>query len=154
MWLEVLSGEDAGRLVEVDRPLVLGRVKGADLVIRDARASRRHVELAPADGGLRLRDLGSANGTLVDGERVDEALLRGGEEIRIGAVRIAVLAEEPAVTGAPIAEPVRPEARGPDRGAVVVADRAARGGAHAAWPAAHLRGARGRCARRRDVLAR
>ena len=116
MWLEVLSGEDAGRLVEVDRPLVLGRVRGAGLVIRDPRASRRHVELAPADGGLRLRDLGSANGTLVDGERVGEALLRGGEEIRIGAVRIVVLAEEPAVTGAPIAETVRPEARSPAKG--------------------------------------
>jgi putative serine protease PepD len=107
MWLEVLSGEDAGRVVQVDRPLVLGRVHGADLVIRDARASRRHAELAPADGGLRLRDLGSANGTLVDGEPAGEVVLRGGEELRIGGVRIAVLAEEPAATGAPIAEPVR-----------------------------------------------
>ena len=84
MWLEVLSGEDAGRVVEVDRPLVLGRVHGADLVIRDARASRRHAELAPAGDGLRLRDLGSANGTLVDGEPASDVLLRGGEEIRIG----------------------------------------------------------------------
>ncbi len=108
MWLEVLSGEDAGRVVEVDRPLVLGRVQGADVIIRDARASRRHAELAPEDGALRLHDLGSVNGTLVDGEPVQEALLRGGEEIRIGGVRIAVLATEPAVTGAPIAEPVRP----------------------------------------------
>jgi putative serine protease PepD len=110
MWLEVLTGEDAGRVVEVDRPLVLGRVQGADVVIRDARASRRHVELRPLDGGVRLRDLGSANGTLLGGERVREAVLRGGEEIQIGTVRIAVLAEEPAATGAPIAEPVRPDA--------------------------------------------
>ena len=106
MWLEVLSGEDAGRLQEVDRRLVLGRVQGSDLVIRDARASRRHVELEPVDGGVRLRDLGSANGTLVDGAPASETTLRGGEEIRIGDVRIAVLAHEPAVTGAPIAEPV------------------------------------------------
>jgi S1-C subfamily serine protease len=107
MWLEVLSGEDAGRVVEVDRPLVLGRVTGVDLVIRDARASRRHAELTPENGGLRLRDLGSANGTLVDGAPAREAALSGGEEIRIGGVRIAVLAAEPAVTGVPIAEPVR-----------------------------------------------
>jgi S1-C subfamily serine protease len=93
--------------VPVDRPVVLGRVTGADLVIRDARASRRHAELTPVDGGLRLRDLGSANGTLVDGEPTGDAVLRGGEEIRIGAVRIVVLADEPAVTGAPIPEPVR-----------------------------------------------
>jgi S1-C subfamily serine protease len=108
MWLEVLSGEDAGRVVEVDRALVLGRVHGSDLVIRDTRASRRHAELTPDGDGLRLRDLGSANGTLVDGEPAHDALLHAGQEIRIGAVRIAVLASAPAVTGAPIAEPVRP----------------------------------------------
>jgi S1-C subfamily serine protease len=111
MWLEVLSGEDAGRVVEVDRPLVLGRVQGADVVIRDARASRRHAELAPEAGGLRLRDLDSVNGTLVDGEPARDALVRPGQEIRIGGVRIAVLAHEPAVTGAPIPEPVRPGVR-------------------------------------------
>jgi len=111
MWLEVLSGEDAGRVVALDRSLVLGRLQGADLVIRDARASRRHAELVPEEGGVRLRDLGSANGTLVDGEPAGDVLLAGGEEIRIGGVRIAVLATEPAVTGAPIAEPVRPHVR-------------------------------------------
>jgi S1-C subfamily serine protease len=111
MWLEVLSGEDAGRVVEVDRALVLGRVKGSDLVIRDSRASRRHVELEPVAGGLALRDLDSANGTLVDGEPAKEALLRGGEEIRIGGVRIAVLDHEPAATGVPIREPVSDRAQ-------------------------------------------
>ena len=122
MWLEVLSGEDAGRVVEVDRALVLGRVHGSDLVIRDARASRRHAELTPEGDGLRLRDLGSANGTLVDGEPAHDALLAAGQEIRIGAVRIAVLGSEPAVTGAPIAEPVRPrvhvETEGPSWSAI------------------------------------
>jgi serine protease Do len=108
MWLEVLSGEDAGRVVEVDRPLVLGRVQGADVVIRDARASRRHAELAPEGAALRLRDLDSANGTMVDGEPAHDELVHAGQEIRIGGVRIGVLASEPAVTGAPIAEPVRP----------------------------------------------
>src|SRR6266508_3556576 len=108
MWLEVLSGEDAGRVVEVDGPLVLGRVRGADLVVRDARASRRHAELTPEGAGLRLRDLDSANGTLVDGEPARDVLVHAGQEIRIGGVRITVLASEPAVTGAPIAEPVRP----------------------------------------------
>jgi S1-C subfamily serine protease len=116
MWLEVLSGEDAGRVVEVDRPLVLGRVSGSDVVIRDARASRRHLELKPDDGGLRLRDLNSANGTLVDGQPARELDLRGGEEIRIGGVRIAVLADEPPATGAQVAEPAAtPPPREPER---------------------------------------
>ena len=99
MWLEVLSGEDAGRVLEVERPLVLGRVEGADLILRDPRASGRHAELAPVDGGLRLRDLDSANGTLVNGEPTRERTLRGGEEIGIGTLRIAVLTAAPA-TGA------------------------------------------------------
>src|SRR5688500_5845880 len=100
MWLEVLTGEDAGRVVEIvatdERPFVLGRVQGSDLVLRDSRASRRHVALTPADGGLRLEDLGSANGTLVDGSRVEEALLHGGETLDVGGVRLAVRADDPA----------------------------------------------------------
>src|SRR5215208_2563455 len=113
MWLEVLSGEDAGRVVEVPegRPFVVGRVQGADLVVRDPRASRMHAELTAAGDAIELRDLDSANGTLVDDERVAAATLRDGQRITIGDVAIAVLAAEPAVTGAPIAEAVRPGAQ-------------------------------------------
>src|SRR4051794_21821342 len=83
-----------------DRPFVLGRVQGCDLVIRDERASRQHAELrAEAAGGVRVVDLGSANGTFVDDRRVDEALLAGGEELRIAGVEIAVLARRPASEG-------------------------------------------------------
>ena len=112
MWLEVLSGEDAGRVVEIPegRTLVLGRVQGADLVIRDARASRRHVELTATGDALALHDLDSANGTLAVDERVGDATLRDGQRITIGDVTIAVLAREPAATGAPIPEAVRPGA--------------------------------------------
>jgi len=100
VWLKVLSGTDAGRVVEAaptrDDPFVLGRVQGCDLVVRDERASRRHAELwAEPDGSLRLRDLGSANGTYVDDRRVQEAVLLGGERIRIAGVDIGVEAEPP-----------------------------------------------------------
>ena len=50
-------------------------------------------------GGLRIVDLGSANGTFVDGRRVDEALLAGGEELVVGGVELAVLARRPASEG-------------------------------------------------------
>jgi len=103
VWLRVLSGEDAGRTVELPeagRPFILGRVQGCDLVIRDERASRQHAELrTEADGGVRVRDLGSANGTYVDDRRVEEALLAGGEELRIAGVEIAVLGRRPASEG-------------------------------------------------------
>jgi putative serine protease PepD len=111
VWLEVRSGDDAGLVVEVpatpDTPFVLGRVKGVDYVVRDERASRRHVQLTPLeDGRLHLRDLGSANGTLLDGRRVEDALLNGGEELRIGQVRIGVLRDRAADARAPAPRPV------------------------------------------------
>ncbi|HYM58657.1 MAG TPA: trypsin-like peptidase domain-containing protein [Solirubrobacteraceae bacterium] len=98
--MRVLSGADAGRTVEVapdgDEPFVLGRVRGCHLVVRDERASRRHAELRPEpDGRLRLRDLDSANGTYVDGRRVEEAVLAGGEQIRIAGVDIGLEAQRP-----------------------------------------------------------
>jgi S1-C subfamily serine protease len=109
VWLRVLSGADAGRTVEVPeqgRPFVVGRVQGCDLVIRDERASRHHAELrAEPAGGLRVRDLGSANGTYVDGRRVDEAVLAGGEELRIAGVEIAVLARRPEPSAEPEGAP-------------------------------------------------
>jgi putative serine protease PepD len=102
VWLRVLSGEDAGRTVELpeDRPFILGRVQGCDLVIRDERASRQHAELrVEPGGGLRVADLGSANGTFVDGRRVEEALLAGGEELVVGGVELVVLARRPMAEG-------------------------------------------------------
>jgi S1-C subfamily serine protease len=110
VWLRVVSGADAGRTVEVPAEqgssFVLGRVKGCDLVIRDEKASRHHAELRPEPaGGLRLRDLGSANGTYVDGRRVEEAMLGGGEELRIAGVEITVLAHAPEARGGGDAPP-------------------------------------------------
>jgi S1-C subfamily serine protease len=128
VWLRVLSGADAGRTVEVpaDRPFVLGRVQGCDLVIRDERASRQHAELRVEQaGGVRVVDLGSANGTFVDGRRVSEALLAGGEELVVGGVEIAVLARRPASEGG--------EAPAPTWSVV---GRATRGARRATWAAA------------------
>jgi S1-C subfamily serine protease len=127
VWLRVLSGADAGRTVELpeDRPFVLGRVQGCDLVIRDERASRQHAELrAEPAGGVRVVDLGSANGTFVDGRRVSEALLAGGEELVVGGVEIAVLALRPASEGGAAPAPTWS-----------VVGRATRGARRATWAA-------------------
>ncbi len=104
MWLEVRTGPDAGSAIELTgtEPFVLGRQQGCDLVVRDSRASRRHAELTPeSDGRWRLRDLGSANGTSIDSVRTSEAVLEGGEEIRIGEVVIAVIRRAPEHATAP-----------------------------------------------------
>jgi S-DNA-T family DNA segregation ATPase FtsK/SpoIIIE len=69
-WSVTVSGGiDTGRTfpVTAGRPLLVGRSRSADIFIDSPTASRRHAELAVTDAGLRVRDLGSANGTSVDG---------------------------------------------------------------------------------------
>ena len=148
MWLEVLTGEDAGRVLEVDRPLVLGRIKGADLILRDPRASGRHAELAPVGDGLRLRDLGSANGTLVNGEHTRRAgaARRRGDPHRLAADRGADRGARDRRHAGRRAGAPGVAAAGPEP--VLVDDRPSRRHARAPRPAAHLRGAGDRGSRR------
>jgi hypothetical protein len=65
---------------------VVGRDEGCEIVLDHPGVSRRHARLDPGDGGWHVTDLGSANGTWVNGERLDEAFLLGGEKIRFGTV--------------------------------------------------------------------
>ena len=151
MWLRVLSGADAGRTVELPeagRPFILGRVQGCDLVLRDERASRQHAELrVEPGGGLRIVDLGSANGTFVDGRRVEEALLAGGEELVVGGVEIAVLARRPASEGGEAPPPIVVDGRPARR--LADAGRAARDLGGAGRGGAGARGGGGRAGRGR-----
>ena len=68
--------------------MVIGRGNDADLRINDPGVSRRHVEFRVTDdeGGPRVsvHDLGSTNGVLVNGKRVEQATLADGASIRIG----------------------------------------------------------------------
>ena len=74
---------DAARLGvrPVRGPLVIGRGDECDLAIEDRRASRRHTELVVVDARWRVRDLGSHNGTYLDGERVVDAMTTGSEAV-------------------------------------------------------------------------
>jgi transcriptional regulator with GAF, ATPase, and Fis domain len=66
----------------------VGGKPGNDLVLRDETVSRFHFEIALDEHGFRLRDLGSTNGTLVDGWRAADLYLRPGAEIRIGQSKV------------------------------------------------------------------
>jgi pSer/pThr/pTyr-binding forkhead associated (FHA) protein len=65
-------------------PAVLGRGQSVDIPVIDQFASRSHCELALHDGGLRIRDLGSGNGTFVNGEQTIEACLKCGDTFTVG----------------------------------------------------------------------
>ena len=64
--------------------VVLGRDAGVDIPLPVPAVSRRHAELRLERGAYVVRDLGSTNGTLVDGKRVDEATLEPNSELRVG----------------------------------------------------------------------
>ncbi len=77
------------RSVELtDRSTVLGRLPECDIRIEDNQVSRRHAEVRPDADGYVLVDLGSLNGTLVNGMPVTEHLLVDGDEIKLGAAII------------------------------------------------------------------
>ncbi len=72
------------RRVAVGRSLVVGRSSACGLVLDDSAASRRHLEILTLDGCFVLRDLGSSNGTQVNGVAVAESELGDGDRITIG----------------------------------------------------------------------
>jgi hypothetical protein len=77
---------------------VLGRDPASDLVLNDAKCSRRHAVVEAGPDGLAIRDAGSANGVFVNGKKVERAPLVAGDVVRLGEVTLKVLAEEVAGT--------------------------------------------------------
>ncbi len=69
---------------------VIGRRQESDLCIPLMIVSRRHCELNAEEEGLKLRDLGSRNGTYINGQRVDQTVLHPGDNIQIGPVTFGV----------------------------------------------------------------
>jgi hypothetical protein len=68
-------------------PVLIGRSRRCDFVIRDPSVSRRHALLIRGDDGWTLYDLGSTNGTRINGWRVERATLRPGDELELGGSR-------------------------------------------------------------------
>jgi signal transduction histidine kinase len=96
----VLQGPDKGRRFELpDAPALVGR-ESRQLPLSDNTVSRRHAELTPADEGWILRDLGSSNGTYINGLRVTNRYqLKLGDQIRVGRT-LMVFGAQPGVTRA------------------------------------------------------
>jgi two-component system, cell cycle response regulator len=83
----VVSGPSTGRVFSLEPgapEMVIGRGKDAQVRIDDAGASRAHARIVPTDEGYAIEDMGSTNGTFVDGRRIDRVPLRSGDRIHVG----------------------------------------------------------------------
>ncbi len=77
--------------VPVNGPVVIGRSPGSDIVIGDDFVSGRHARVFPSGADVIIEDLGSTNGTLVNGVRIDgPTRLTAGDLIDVGSVRLKV----------------------------------------------------------------
>ena len=96
--LIVQRGPGAGSRYLLDTDVVsAGRHPESDIFLDDITVSRRHVEFHRAEGAYRVHDVGSLNGTYVNRDRIDDALLQNGDEVRIGKFRLVFFAS--AATG-------------------------------------------------------
>lgn len=76
---------DGQRLELTEHPAVIGRLPDCDVTVDDPRVSRRHAEVRPDPTGYTVVDLGSLNGTTVNGVAVKERRLLDGDEIGVGS---------------------------------------------------------------------
>jgi pSer/pThr/pTyr-binding forkhead associated (FHA) protein len=117
--LEIVEGAGAGRTVAVTGSVTIGRGRDADLVLADELVSRRHARLAPDGQGAVVEDLGSRNGTFVNGEATHGPVrLRPGDQLQLGVTLVELrsarqVAERPSAVH-PVPPPLAVPARAPD----------------------------------------
>ena len=90
--LSFQSGHHRGQSFEFTSPrtLVLGRSTQSDVQIYDQRISRRHCAIKLEDGRARIKDLGTANGTLLNGSVIRETQLASGDRLTLGETELEV----------------------------------------------------------------
>jgi len=83
--LRGLGGQYHGRCLTLDRPRWIGRSAKADIHLDDPACGERHLHLERVNDQVLLRDLGSAKGSLVNGQPVRDALLQAGDQLVVGS---------------------------------------------------------------------
>ncbi len=91
--LVVKRGPNAGAQFTLDSEVTrVGRHPESDIFLDDVTVSRRHAEFVRSGAGTSVRDVGSLNGTYVNRERIEEAVLASGDEVQIGKFKLVYLA--------------------------------------------------------------
>jgi pSer/pThr/pTyr-binding forkhead associated (FHA) protein len=108
--VQVVSGQPVGGRASLRRgQLTIGRHPHCEMVLPDPQISARHAVIQRMPEGYMLRDLGSKNGTFVNGQQVQQVRLQGGERLRLGKTELVFTA--PGV-GVPSASPIPPSSGG------------------------------------------
>jgi DNA-binding NtrC family response regulator len=87
-------GHDGAIIALGARPVVVGAHASCDLVLTDPQVSRRHAELTAVPEGIRIKDLGSTNGTWWQGTKVGEVVVPSGATVQFGATSVRIAAAE------------------------------------------------------------
>jgi pSer/pThr/pTyr-binding forkhead associated (FHA) protein len=86
--MDQVEGTAGRRMHDLGDDVVsVGRGQESSIFLDDVTVSRKHAEIVRGDGGYRIRDVGSLNGTYVNRVRVDAVDLRNGDEIQVGKYR-------------------------------------------------------------------
>ena len=89
--LVVVQGRSATQTLKIGTGVMtVGRQQECQLRIASSQVSRKHCQIFEKKGLLLVKDLGSANGTLVNGRRVDRQVLKAGDVVTIGRVEFEV----------------------------------------------------------------
>ena len=94
--LRFISGKYQGGEfpIPVNGEIVIGRSSELEMVLVEDMVSRRHAKITVSDGNIQIEDLGSTNGSFVNGERVTKTTLAEGDRILVGTSIIKVVATE------------------------------------------------------------
>ena len=104
--LRIVSGPNAGRSYKLGAKTTLGRSRENDIRLEESEASRQHAVLTLAGGGVTIQDLGSTNGTMVNGARISQRVaLQPGDRVQIGGTVLEVSGSGAAIAAATLACP-------------------------------------------------
>lgn len=90
--LRGVSGAAFGKTYPVPQQVVIGRQQDCDISVPSEEISRRHASVKPTPDGLMVEDLGSSNGTYINGKRVQKGVLKPGDELRLDQIRFMLIA--------------------------------------------------------------
>lgn len=106
--LRGVSGAAFGKTFPVGKEVLVGRQQDCDIPVPSEEVSRHHARIKPTADGVMVEDLGSANGTYINGKRIQQGLLKPGDELRLDTIRFLLIApgmEMPKTAAAPVAQP-------------------------------------------------